>query len=130
MVYLGGSLALAALELLVHLDHRRALARHQAIPVEFDEALLAALDERDLPDWFPDPGTLESTQRIGDAWLDSGLSALLRVPSAVVPQEFNYLLNPAHADAPLVRIGEPVAFAFDRRLLASAGGPRSTPRPT
>jgi RES domain-containing protein len=119
-VYLGGSLALAALELLVHIDHRRALKGHVAIPVDFDEAALAAVDERDVPPAFPDMSTISATQRLGDAWLASRSSLLLRVPSAVVPQEFNILLNPGHPDIRALRIGEPIPFAFDRRLI---GGP-------
>jgi RES domain-containing protein len=54
----------------------------------------------------------------GDAWVASGASAVLRVPSAIVAAaEWNYLLNPAHPDLPKVKVGKAVSFRFDRRLL-------------
>lgn len=117
LVYLGGSLALAALELLSHLDHQQALRRHFAIPVYFDESLAARVDQNDLPEAFPAVETIVATQRLGDAWVKSEASALLRVPSAVIRPEFNYLFNPAHPDAGDVSIGEAQPFRFDERLL-------------
>ena len=119
VVYLGGSLALAALELLVHLDHEQALASHYAIPVEFDESLVVTVAEGDLPDGFPGAETIPATQRLGDAWVASGSSPVLRVPSAVVQVEYNYLFNPAHPNATEVEIGEARPFSYDSRLVAS-----------
>ena len=116
VVYLGGSLALAALELLVHLDHEGALAGHFAIPVEFDDSLVAAVAENDLPEGFPAAETIPLTQRIGDTWVRSSASPVLRVPSAVIPLEHNFLLDPAHPDADQVEIGEGKPFSYDRRL--------------
>lgn len=116
VVYLGGSLALAALELLVHLDHEQALAAHYAVPVEFDASLVAAVAEGDLPPGFPAAESIPASQRLGDAWVESRSSPLLRVPSAVVPVEHNYLFNPAHPDAQAVEIGEAQPFSFDKRL--------------
>lgn len=76
-------------------------------------------DPADLPaDWDAaeiSPGT----QRIGDAWCKSRASLFLRVPSRVVPQEVNYLLNPEHPDFTGVEIEGPFPFRFDERL---AGG--------
>ena len=117
LVYLGGSLALAALELLVHLDHEQALASHYAVPVEFDDSLVVAVADADLPERFPAPETIPATQRLGDAWVRTLSSPILRVPSAVVPLEHNYLFNPAHPEALKVEIGEAVPFAYDPRLV-------------
>lgn len=116
VVYLGGSLALAALELLVHLDHEQALRGHFAIPVEFDDSLVATVAEADLPAGFPSADTIPVTQRIGDSWVASGTSLVLRVPSAVIPVEHNYLFNPAHPDSERAEIGEGRPFSFDQRL--------------
>ncbi|MEX2535894.1 MAG: RES family NAD+ phosphorylase [Trueperaceae bacterium] len=121
VVYLSGSLALAALELLTHLDHQQALAQHYAIPVVFGESLIAVVHERSVPTGFPGPETIPATQRVGDAWVRSGTSSLLRVPSAVISQEFNYLFNPAHPDAQSVAIGDAKPFSYDRRLLEGGG---------
>ncbi|MEX2542495.1 MAG: RES domain-containing protein [Trueperaceae bacterium] len=117
IVYLASSLALAALELLAHVDHQRALAEHVAIPVDFDESLVEKLHDESLPIDFPEVGTLWATQQIGDAWARGQSSVMLRVPSAVVPVEFNYLYSPGHPQAEGVVIGSPIPFRFDRRLL-------------
>jgi RES domain-containing protein len=56
------------------------------------------------------------TQARGSEWLASGRSALLRVPSALVPESWNYLLNPLHAEAELFRIDRIYEYPFDLRL--------------
>jgi RES domain-containing protein len=116
MVYLSGSLAMAAMEKLVHLPQPEGLsARFIRFRVTFPPSLLEVL--RALPDdWDAKPVPL-STQRLGARWLQDRRSALLAVPSAIIPAERNYLLNPLHPDFQKVRIGKPEAFAFDPRLL-------------
>lgn len=58
------------------------------------------------------------TQKIGDVWLNEGPTSLLRVPSAIVPEANNYLLNPVHADAALIIIASTIRVAFDPRLIS------------
>ena len=58
-----------------------------------------------------------ASRAVGDAWVRAGRSAVLAVPSAIVPEELNYLLNPAHPGFRTIAIGKPVLFAFDPRLL-------------
>ena len=57
------------------------------------------------------------SQAMGDQWLEHGTGAALNVPSAVIPEESNYLLNPAHPKFNQIIIGEPETFAFDPRLI-------------
>jgi RES domain-containing protein len=59
---------------------------------------------------------------VGDNWVRSGRSAVLKLPSAVVPEEFNYILNPAHPDFGRIDIGKPRMFKADPRL-----GPLASP---
>lgn len=117
MVYLAESLALAALELLVHIDHERALDDFVAIPVDFEENLVLAVDPADLPEDWGEPQGLPYTQRLGDQWVREKASVLLRVPSRIVSVERNYLLNPRHPGAARVRLGEPQPFHYDHRLI-------------
>lgn len=117
MVYLASSLALAALELLVHIDYERALRDHVAISVDFDEQLLLSIELASLPEKWRAPAGLSYTQALGYAWIESGSSALLAVPSRVVSVERNFLLNPVHPDAAKIEIGDPLPFRFDSRLL-------------
>jgi len=65
------------------------------------------------PDWIDH---VEATREIGSAWLRSLRSALLRVPSALVPSTCNVLLNPLHADAGRVRIESMYEYPFDLRI--------------
>jgi RES domain-containing protein len=59
---------------------------------------------------------------VGDNWARSGRTAVLKLPSAVVPAEFNYILNPAHPDFARISIGKPRVFKADTRL-----GPLASP---
>jgi RES domain-containing protein len=117
IVYTSESQALAALELLANLEGALLLASYVVIPVEFDDSLVAALDERSLPaDWGTHPAPA-SARAIGDAWIAAASSAVLRVPSTIVPSEHNFLLNPAHAQFRRLTIGKPRPFAFDPRIV-------------
>lgn len=116
MIYTSGSLSLAALETLVHLDTALPLPRFIAFAVH-----LAPDDIRSaqLPPAYSFEGglpSLKNTRRVGDEWIAAGTSLALRVPSAIVPQEFNLLLNPAHPRFSSVVIGAPAAFVLDSRL--------------
>jgi RES domain-containing protein len=71
--------------------------------------------ERFPETWRAMPHSLE-TQTFGAAWARERRSVTLRVPSAVVPGEFNYLINPLHPDFERVKIGKPERFSFDPRL--------------
>jgi RES domain-containing protein len=66
------------------------------------------------PNWRTQPAV---TRQIGDQWLDQSATALLQVPSVIVPNGTNFLLNPAHPDAGEVEIAEVVNAPFDPRLL-------------
>lgn len=116
MIYTSGTLSLAALETLVHLNPPVAF-KYVAIPVEFDEALLETFATSDLPaDWNEEPPP-PSTAEIGDRWVKESRSAVLELPSVIIPAEPNYLLNPAHSEFKRIRIGKPVRFSFDPRLI-------------
>lgn len=56
---------------------------------------------------------------IGDKWIQSHQSLVLKVPSIILPEEFNYLINPLHKDFNKVRIENISVFDFDKRLLVS-----------
>ena len=66
------------------------------------------------PDWHTPPSKL--TQQIGDDWAARQASLLLRVPSAVLPLEHNYLINPSHPDFSLKRLEPAQQFRFDERV--------------
>ncbi|HET7024347.1 MAG TPA: RES domain-containing protein [Gemmatimonadales bacterium] len=116
VVYTADSAALATLEILVHLGSGPALAEYSLVSVTIPSADVATVDVAKLPDdWrsYPAPAAL---REIGDQWFDAGKTAVLRVPSAVVPAEFNYLIDPKHPRFKGCKIGKPTRYAWDRRL--------------
>lgn len=116
VIYTAESLALASIEILVNLPSAKLLDNYVKIPVHFEENLVQELPFTDLPsDWNSRPVS-QSTQAIGDNWFKEQRSAVLKVPSVVVPGEFVYLLNLVHPDFTRIEIGAPVAYNFDTRL--------------
>ena len=117
VVYASGSLSLAALELFVHVDIDIAPGELVAIQAEIPDTLsMQTVKIESLPrDWrrYPAPDALKN---IGTAWAAKAATAILAVPSAVIPEERNYLLNPAHRDFKRIRLRKPVAFRFDERI--------------
>ena len=116
-VYVGGSLALASMELLVHLSRAEVLRSFLKMPVFFPEAWVMRVDTPDLPDNWHAPVLNPPTQRLGTEWLLSGESAVLQVPSAIVLEEDNFLLNPVHPDFAKIEVGEVTEYQLDSRLL-------------
>ena len=114
-VYLGDSLALAAMELLVHLGTADVLSTYRKMPVYLPEELVMHIEAAELPVGW-ETASRATTRAIGDRWLAEARSAVLQVPSAVVLGESNFILNPAHPDMRLVQAGPVSDFQFDERL--------------
>ena len=116
VVYTAQHESLAILELLVHLQASQRLEAYRSIRIDFADSLVEVLDPRRLPaDWRRSPAPA-ALQRIGDRWAAEGRSAILRVPSALVPDESIFLVNPRHRHFARIRIGRPRPFRFDPRL--------------
>jgi RES domain-containing protein len=117
IVYLSDHPASSLLETLIHLevDPEDLPTTYQLLAVDIpDDVGFSSLDEDRLePGWR---GNTALTRGLGDRWLRDSGTALMRVPSAVVPATFNWLLNPAHADSAKARIAETVRAPFDPRL--------------
>ena len=116
VVYTSATRSLAALETLVHLNPP-VMFNYRIIRLEFDAGWVERLTLAALPsDWQTEPRLL-STRQLGDDWARSSRSAILAVPSVIIPDETNYVLNPAHPDFKRITISKPVPFTFDPRLL-------------
>jgi RES domain-containing protein len=117
VVYTSGSISLAILEVLVHIPIYDILEEYVYIPVEFDPKLSTAVNPADLPtNWTQDPSP-HAIKQIGDSWVENQDSVILEIPSAIVPTEKNYLINPAHPNFKKLKIGAPTTFDFDPRLI-------------
>jgi RES domain-containing protein len=116
MIYASQSQSLAVLELLVHLDAPELLRKYILFEVWLPNSYVSDLNLSKLPEnWRTDPAPAD-VRAIGNEWAASGNCAALRVPSALVPGESNFLLNPRHPDFTKLRIGKPFPFQFDPRL--------------
>ena len=116
VIYLGSSIAQAAMELLVHLGRADVLKTYCKMPISFKESFLEQVDINDLPEDWMDNSLTPPTQAIGDSWLRRKESVVLKVPSVAVNGEFNYLINVEHPDFSRLAFGEVETFSYDQRL--------------
>ena len=118
VVYCAQSPAAALLEILVHfeIDIQDLPVRYRLLKIEApDDVQVERVSIDDLPtNW---PQRAEVTRELDDRWLVKGSAPLLSVPSAIVPETFNTLLNPAHQDAKRIVVVQTGEHAIDPRLL-------------
>ena len=116
-MYTSSTIALAAIELFVHIDPAEIPEDFVATPADIPSAVaIARVTAAQLPaDWrqYPAPGSLAD---VGSRWTREGKMAVLAVPSALVPREVNYLINPLHPAFKQIRVGEKTPFQFDPRM--------------
>ena len=118
LVYTAESRALAVLEVSVHLDLSEDLPEDRYyvevnIPNEIE---IMELRRKDLPENWDSKPPILATQYIGDDFVRGMQAAVLKVPSSIVPFEYNYLINPHHPEANKISVIEKVSLTFDNRL--------------
>lgn len=114
VVYLAGSPAGALLEVCVHTASNDVPPTYTLLRVEGPDTEFLSISEESLPpDWTLKP---EITRALGSKWLRERTSALLKVPSAIVPETSNYVLNPLHPEASRFNIAQIHQYPFDVRL--------------
>lgn len=116
-VYLADSRALAALEVLVHLNPTMTALKYQMIEVSFPKTLVQTIDIEPLGTALASPSLHPATQHAGDTWLTEAHAPVLQVTSSIITEEPNYVLNPKHPKFDRITIGASKPFAFDPRLL-------------
>lgn len=118
IVYLAETPAGALLEVLVHqeLEVDNLPPHYKLLKIEAPETILSeTIEESQMPSrWREDQ---QISRKIGTDWLTDRKAALLRVPSAIVPETFNVLLNPVHSDAAKLKILWHRSYPWDARLL-------------
>lgn len=120
IVYASESASLALLEYMVHYKNRGWLPASVVASAEIPQAVrIAQVDPTKLPADWNDPVAPSALQKIGQQWLNKGSTAVLKVPSALMQDEWNYLLNPLHPDLKLVQFNEPPGYLPDQRLARS-----------
>jgi RES domain-containing protein len=116
VIYCADSRSLALVEVLANIRGDELFQRQQwvIISVQVPEGLIERPGR--VPDSWRETPYPAATQAFGAEWVQSQRSVALRVPSVVVPGEFNYLLNPAHPQFGKIKVGKPEPFSFDPRL--------------
>jgi len=119
LVYASASIALATLETLAHLGDSIAIRNAFLVRINVPAAVWSGHEIAEAhgldPTWLAEPPGSTSI-RLGDEWLASARSALLLVPSVIVPEEYNVLINPAHPEAVLISAVVSRQFIYDPRL--------------
>ena len=118
LVYTCESRALATLEVSVHLDLSEDLPRDRYyVEIDIpDEVEFLELGTGDLPESWASKPPSRQTQYIGDDFVNENSAAVLKVPSYIVPFEYNYLINPSHPQAKLLSVVSMVPLSFDSRF--------------
>ena len=120
MIYTAASRALACLESVVHRSRRGIIGEYKVMLIEIPSQLkIEKISFEDLPEnWFTYQH-LEICNKIGDRWLRKKNSGVLKVPSAIILNEFNYLINPEHPDFKKIKLSRIEDFRFDPRIISN-----------
>jgi RES domain-containing protein len=114
VVYASITISLSLLELVIHSASYDEIQSNLLLKIVIPENAFSSLADLKLKEkWKHDPGY---SRFIGDSFLRSKKSLLLKVPSAIIPEEYNVLINPLHPDIKKVKIAEASPFQFDTRL--------------
>lgn len=119
VVYTSPTIALAILETLAHIGDDIAARNRFLIRIEVPDDVWGARETLDVakfdPYWVSEPPAM-ATIAVGDAWIKGNTSALLEVPSVIVHEECNVLINPAHPDAARIKANFARQHVYDPRL--------------
>ena len=110
ILYFSFALSLACLEQLVHLPS-------DALPDDYVYTAVDLTGEPETADYRGSLADVDATRRYGHGWATDQRSLAVRIPSAIIPIEFNLLLNPLHPAFADLTWAAPQSFAFDPRLL-------------
>lgn len=117
MIYTSSSQSLACLENVVHRSQVGLSDHFRVLTIEIPESTtIVSLDIEQLSCQWHAFENMHITQHLGDQWLKEANSAVLRIPSSIIQSEFNYLLNPGHADFRLIKPVNAEPFLFDERI--------------
>ena len=119
VIYTAATRALACLENVVHRSGEGLIDAFRVMNVDIPDTLvIERISLETLPPDWRDFHQYDACQRIGGEWLRKGQSAILQVPSAIISNEWNYLLNPAHPDFSRIKLVGVEPFMFDPRIKA------------
>lgn len=116
-IYTCENLSLSLLEILVQVNDRRYFDSCLQYFIEIPEQLIFKPDQNSLPEGWDSIPYGSKSQKFGDEWLNRMDYVALKIPSVVVPMEFNYVINPAHHKFPDIKLSDGEKVRFDPRFL-------------
>lgn len=117
VLYTAGSRALSALEVLVHIPLKNIIQDFCLATIHVPDTIaIKTVTRKELPNGWQSLAPFPELQAIGDEWIDTAKYAVLKIPSVVIAEEFNFLINPLHPDAAHITIKNTQPFVFDQRL--------------
>lgn len=120
VIYTASSRSLACLENVVHRSQIGLSLAFNIMTIEVDDRIKkTVINLIDLPANWKDFEQMPVTQKIGEEWLTKNKTALLQVPSSIIDEEVNYLINPKHSDFSKIRLIKTEPFTFDKRIKGS-----------
>lgn len=118
MLYTSSYRSLCVLEILVHTTHNFVPNDLRLVTIKIpDESAIDEIKYEAIRNEIDKRGVNAQFYTIGDRWIKTSNALVLKVPSIIVPEEFNYLINPFHKDFHKVKIENVKAFDFDKRLV-------------
>ncbi len=117
IIYTSSTRALACLENIVHRSQKGLNQSFKILTIEIPDSIVAdsaSIDE--LPDNWREYWNMHITRNLGDNWAEKGQSVLLKVPSSIIADEHNYLINPKHKDFKKIKLAKVDDFVFDDRI--------------
>jgi len=117
MIYTASSRSLACLENVVHRNQVGLSQLFSILTIECPEHIkIKPISLDDLPENWADFSQMTKTQSIGEKWIRENETAILQVPSSIVNEEVNYLINPNHPDFSAIKLIKTQPFVFDDRI--------------
>ena len=118
VIYAASSRSLACLENMVHKSGRGGTLSYRTMVINIPDTLaIEQVSLKDLPENWNQVSLCEHCQQTGSQWYATKKAAVLKVPSAVIPDEFNFVLNVGHAEFKQIKLVDSLPFMFDKRLL-------------
>jgi RES domain-containing protein len=120
-LYTAANRSLALLETLAHLPSKLFRYKTYMLVTVFipENISIEILEEKDLPTNWDALDVQHVTQKIGDKFLQEQKAAMLQVPSVLIPEEYNYVINPVHPSMKEVKVIYKRKIEFNDRLIKS-----------
>ena len=117
MIYTASSRSLACLENVVHRNQVGLNLLFNVMTIEVPDNIgITTIKLTDLPADWQDFNQMALTQKMGEQWLRDNKTAVLAVPSSIIEEEINYLINPRHQDFEAISLLKSGPFIFDKRI--------------